>query len=115
MPPVTLQNPCIPSPCGPNSQCQVNGNSPSCSCTPNFIGSPPNCRPECVSNNECSYNLACINMKCKDPCPGSCASNALCNVISHTPRCSCPPSYNGDPFTQCILQQCKYLPTFKLN
>lgn len=105
VPPEPIQNPCVPSPCGPNSQCQVNGNSPSCSCVPTFIGSPPNCRPECISNSECSYNLACINMKCKDPCPGSCAPNAECKVISHTPRCSCPPGYYGDPFSQCILQQ----------
>jgi len=54
-------------------------------------------------------------MKCKDPCPGSCASNAICKVISHTPRCSCPPGYNGDPFTQCILQQGKYIHSFKFN
>lgn len=105
VPPEPIQNPCVPSPCGPNSQCQVNGNSPSCSCVPTFIGSPPNCRPECISNSECSYNLACMNMKCKDPCPGSCAPNAECKVISHTPRCSCPLGYYGDPFTQCILQQ----------
>lgn len=105
VPPEPVRNPCVPSPCGPNSQCQVNGNSPSCSCAPTFIGSPPNCRPECVSNSECLYNLACINMKCKDPCPDSCAPNAVCKVISHTPRCSCPQGYYGDPFTQCILQQ----------
>lgn len=52
-------------------------------------------------------------MKCNDPCPGSCAPNALCKVISHTPRCSCPSGYNGDPFTQCIIQQGKYI--FILN
>lgn len=111
VPPEPVKNPCIPSPCGPNSQCQVNGNSPSCSCLLNYIGSPPNCRPECASNSECAYHLACINMKCKDPCPGSCATNALCQVISHTPRCSCPPGYYGDPFTQCIIQQGKYICT----
>lgn len=103
MPPEPVRNPCVPSPCGPNSQCQVHGNSPSCSCLTNFIGSPPNCRPECVSNSECSYHLTCVGMKCKDPCPGLCASNALCQVISHTPRCTCPPGYSGDPFTQCVL------------
>jgi len=115
VPPEPIRNPCVPSPCGPNSQCQVNGNSPSCSCALDYIGSPPNCRPECISNNECAYHLACINLKCKDPCPGLCALNAICKVISHTPRCSCPPGYNGDPFTQCILKQGKYILSSKLK
>lgn len=101
------QNPCEPSPCGPNAQCQVINNSPSCSCLPEFTGSPPNCRPECISNSECPSNLACINQKCRDPCPGSCGENAICNTVSHTPMCTCSSGYTGDPFTQCILQQRK--------
>lgn len=96
-------NPCQPSPCGPNSLCQVIGDSPSCSCLPEFKGAPPNCRPECVSNSECVSHLACIRLKCQDPCPGSCGSNAECRVVSHTPNCVCLPGYSGDPFTQCIV------------
>lgn len=103
--PLPVGNPCVPSPCGPNSQCQVKGDTPSCSCLPEFIGSPPNCRPECITNSECSYNKACINMKCKDPCPGSCAVNAICQVISHAPTCHCQPGYVGNPFTYCSIQQ----------
>lgn len=98
-------NPCHPSPCGPNSQCrEVNGN-PSCSCIPEFIGNPPNCRPECVSNFECSDHLACINNKCKDPCPGTCGQNADCRVISHTPNCQCQVGYTGDPFRLCFKKR----------
>lgn len=96
-------NPCQPSPCGPNSQCKVSGESPSCSCLPEFVGAPPNCRPECVSNSECPFNLACINQKCKDPCPGICGTNAECRVVSHTPNCVCIPGYEGNPFVQCQL------------
>lgn len=107
-------NPCQPSPCGPNAQCQVINESPSCSCLQEFIGSPPNCRPECVSNSECSSHLACINQKCRDPCPGSCGVNAECRVVSHTPMCVCTTGYFGDPFTQCI-QQCKDLTNFASN
>lgn len=103
--PEPIGNPCVPSPCGPNSQCQVKGDSPACSCLPEFIGSPPNCKPECISNSECSYNKACMNMKCKDPCPGSCGQNAICQVVSHAPRCSCLSGYVGDPFIQCYVQQ----------
>lgn len=100
-------DPCKPSPCGPNSQCQVINDSPSCSCLPEFSGSPPNCRPECISNTECSSQLACINQKCKNPCIGSCGSGADCHVISHTPMCTCLSGYTGDPFSQCIFKERK--------
>lgn len=94
-------NPCDPSPCGPNAQCRVSNNSPSCSCLSEFVGTPPNCRPECLSNNECTFNLACINNKCKNPCTTACGLNADCKVISHTPQCVCISGYQGDPFVQC--------------
>lgn len=102
-------NPCQPNPCGPNSQCRVAGDSPSCSCLPEFIGTPPNCRPECASNSECPSHLACINQKCRDPCPGTCGANAECRVLSHTPQCICIVGYTGDPFTQCTVQGNCYL------
>lgn len=96
-------NPCQPSPCGPNSECRVSGDSPSCSCLPSFVGSPPNCKPECISNSECPSNLACINQKCKDPCPGICGENAECRVVSHTPNCICIAGYEGNPFVRCSI------------
>lgn len=101
---VTKQNPCYPSPCGPYSQCREVNYSPSCSCLPNYIGQPPNCRPECVVNSECSGNKACIKEKCRDPCPGSCGFNAVCEVIAHNPTCTCIDGYIGDPFTQCNIK-----------
>lgn len=97
--------PCSPNPCGPNAECRAIGDSPSCSCLQGFIGSAPNCRPECISNSECASNLACINNKCKDPCPNSCGQNAECRVVSHTPMCVCIVGYVGDPFSQCTIQQ----------
>lgn len=105
--PVQPINVCEPSPCGPNSQCREVNNVPSCSCLAEFIGAPPNCRPECISNSECSSQLACINNKCQDPCPGSCGFNADCNVVSHTPICSCRTSMTGNPFEQCTEVQSK--------
>ena len=96
-----VTNPCLPSPCGPNSICRHSNGIPSCSCSSNYVGSPPNCRPECTINSECSGNLACIREKCKDPCPGSCGINAQCSVINHTPICSCIKGYIGDPFSNC--------------
>lgn len=99
--PEPAHNPCIPSPCGPYSQCREVGGIPSCSCLPNYISVPPQCRPECTINSECSSNLACINQKCSDPCPGSCGFNAQCYVYNHIPTCTCEDSYTGDPFTHC--------------
>lgn len=96
-------NPCQPSPCGPNAQCRDSSGNPSCSCLPDFVGTPPNCKPECISNSECLSNLACINQKCKNPCPGTCGQNAECRVVSHTPNCFCIAGYTGDPFSFCQL------------
>lgn len=95
------QNPCVPSPCGLNSECRDIGGAPSCSCQQGFIGAPPNCRPECRINAECSSNQACIREKCRDPCPGSCGVGANCNVVTHTPVCTCIEGYTGDPFSSC--------------
>lgn len=103
-PPPIPGNPCQPSPCGPNAQCRVAGDSPSCSCLPEFVGTPPTCRPECVGHNECPNHLACINQKCSDPCPGICGTNAECRVVSHTPNCVCAQGYSGDPFSQCVVE-----------
>lgn len=98
---MTSINPCQPSPCGSNAECRPVGDSPSCTCLQDMIGSPPNCRPECISNSECAYNLACIRQKCQNPCTGACGTNSECRVVSHTPMCICSVGYTGDPFTQC--------------
>lgn len=94
-------NPCVPSPCGPNSKCEVYGTSSSCACLPNYYGSPPNCRPECTISSDCPSNKACIRNRCVDPCPGSCGLNAICNVRNHIPVCNCYEGYTGNPFTNC--------------
>lgn len=101
---VITVNPCQPSPCGPNSICQTtNSDTPSCQCMPEFIGSPPSCRPECLTNSECAAQMACINKKCQDPCVGACGFNAECRVVSHSPICVCPSGYTGDASVQCIV------------
>lgn len=106
-PPVqmTPSNPCQPSPCGPNAECRPVGDSPSCTCIDGMIGSPPNCRPECISNSECDSNRACIRQKCQDPCIGACGTNSECRVVSHTPMCICSIGFTGDPFNQCVPVQ----------
>lgn len=96
-----IANPCQPSPCGPNSQCRAFNEQSVCSCVQGYIGSPPACRPECVSSSECQLNEACVNQKCIDPCPGTCGINTLCHVVNHNPICSCQNGFSGDPFTRC--------------
>lgn len=97
-----IREPCNPSPCGPNSQCRSINNRASCSCLPEFIGNPPNCKPECIISSECPTALACIRQKCQDPCAGTCGRSAQCRVINHSPICSCPTSMTGDPFINCF-------------
>ena len=100
--PVVAEDPCDPNPCGPNSlPPQQIGDRCHCTCMPEMIGSPPNCRPECVVNSDCSQELACISRKCQDPCPGLCGINAYCRVRSHVPICVCNQGYQGDPFSRC--------------
>lgn len=99
--PPEIIDPCKPSPCGQNAICRVINDSPSCSCLPEFVGQPPQCRPECVISDECSNALACINNKCKDPCTNVCGINAECRVVSHTPNCICIQGHVGNPFTRC--------------
>lgn len=96
-------DPCHPSPCGPNSQCRKMNDQAVCSCLPNYMGSPPECRPECVVSSECPLDKACTNQKCLDPCPNTCGIQALCTVRNHNPICACPAGYSGDPFSQCAL------------
>lgn len=96
---------CYPNPCGMNSQCRVINEHVACSCIPGYIGSAPNCRPECVVSSECSQNRACIHKKCVDPCISVCGQNARCHVVNHNPICSCSSGFTGDPFVRCISQR----------
>ena len=100
--PVVAEDPCSPNPCGPYSQPpRTNGDRCDCSCLPGMIGSAPNCRPECVVNQDCPTDKACQSQKCIDPCPGLCGINAFCRVRNHIPVCLCNQGYTGDPFLQC--------------
>lgn len=105
LPPIS--DPCTPSPCGPFSVCKSQNGHAICSCSVGYIGSPPACRPECVVSSDCSLDKACNNQKCIDPCPGTCGVNARCNVRNHSPICSCPLGYVGDPFVRCFVEDSK--------
>ena len=105
--PVVFEDPCDPNPCGLNSRQRQIGDRCDCSCLPDFIGSPPNCRSECTINPDCPSEKACITRRCQDPCPGLCGINAKCRVRNHIPICVCNPGYIGDPFSQCHFQTSK--------
>lgn len=101
--------PCSPSPCGPYSECTVSANGvAACSCRTGHVGSPPSCRPECLVSSDCKLQLACIDRRCRDPCEGACGRGARCQVIAHSPICTCNDEYTGDPFTYCYPAPCKW-------
>lgn len=101
-------HPCIPSPCGPNSECRELDARAVCSCGMGMLGAPPNCRPECIIHQECPSNRACISQRCQDPCVGSCGFNARCTTQNHQPICSCMDGYDGDPYASCTPRQSEY-------
>jgi len=88
-------DPCFPSPCGPNTQCDVNrqGN-PVCKCLPGF--SP---MPDTISG--------CERI---DPCRnnGPCGVNAECLPRGNLADCKCPPRHFGDPYVMCRQGECQY-------
>lgn len=100
--PLDIRKPCEPSPCGLNAVCRENNGVGSCTCLPDYLGDPyTECRPECTQNSDCSTRMACVSLKCRDPCPGTCGVNAQCQSVNHLPICNCIPGYTGNPFTYC--------------
>ncbi|GFG35532.1 hypothetical protein Cfor_09648, partial [Coptotermes formosanus] len=103
-------NPCLPNPCGPNALCSVSPQGhPMCLCPEGMSGdptSPSGCGgPECRTDDDCSYKLACIAYKCRDPCPGSCGIGASCRVEKHHPVCTCNHGLTGNPLVRCYPLQ----------
>ena len=100
--PIEVIQPCNPSPCGINAECQERNNAASCKCIADYIGNPYiECKPECVVNAECPRDKACVNQKCKDPCPGVCGAYAYCTATNHNAVCQCEPGYTGNAFIAC--------------
>ena len=59
-------------------------------------------KPECTSDPECPYHLACIQEKCQDPCyTSTCGVNAECKAKNHRAICVCLFGFVGDPYTIC--------------
>lgn len=116
LPPVTPEAvvpekvaPCAVSACGPSALCKpLDDGRETCTCPVGYEGNAyVECRPECTINSDCTLNLACINQRCIDPCPGTCGFNTQCHVLSHHPSCVCLPGYTGNPYSRCFPEPSK--------
>ncbi|RXG57952.1 Slit-like protein 1 protein [Armadillidium vulgare] len=95
------RNPCVDG-CGEGSYCDVRNHRAVCSCPEHFLGDPySRCYTECTAHEDCPEFEACNLFQCINPCEGACGSGADCKVENHTPICSCPRGYTGDPFVSC--------------
>lgn len=101
--PRDIIDPCHDNPCAQNALCTVKNNAAKCACISPYIGDPylSGCRPECVFNADCPSTLSCIKQHCRDPCVGTCGTNAQCSVVNHLPSCQCINGFEGDPFSGC--------------
>ena len=67
----------------------------------------------CDNNDDCPSHTACQNRLCINPCAydDPCSANAFCKVLNHSPVCTCPDGYIGDPTVQCLLRkyQCHHI------
>ncbi len=74
-------NPCIPSPCGTDSVCEVDNGNPICSCPRGKTGNPfVRCIPD---GPACKGNV--------------CGPNAGCRLVGSQPVCFCLPRFEGNP------------------
>ena len=58
----------------------------------------------CSIDSDCPMDKSCVNRQCQDPCSlrDACGQNAICNVVLHKARCSCPQCHIGRPTLKCV-------------
>lgn len=84
--------------CGENAVCKTENHRSRCHCYDGYYGNPnQKCEyPECKKNDDCSYDLSCVNNRCISPCSSKpCGLNAECKVNYHNSVCTCPPGFTG--------------------
>ena len=65
--------------CGRHAQCRLVSDITVCYCLPGYVGTPPDCQPDCNSN--------------------ICGPNADASVRGIRCQCDCRPEYFGDPYS----------------
>lgn len=87
--------------CDGNKKCEARNHRPVCVCKSGFIVNEYGeliCAPdkrECLRNDECASNLACVSGHCINPCTENerrgmpCPQNKTCQVLDHTAQCIC--------------------------
>jgi len=99
-----------PCNCGPNAECRIKDHRPVCTCKQGYDGNPEiQCvKIGCRSDDDCSGQHSCINRQCVPVCTdGICGTNANCYGSNHRAICECPPGYQGNPKTSCVLLGCR--------
>ena len=106
-------NPCIyENPCAPNAECLVSQHQPQCRCPIGYTGNPrvacvPIPAPECVQDEDCPSQHACLDNTCRLLCPAlsPCQEPATCSVIDSLPVrtmiCSCPDGFVASEDNSC--------------
>ncbi len=58
---------------------------------------------KCRTDYDCPADESCVNSQCVNPCllRGACGENALCQVVLHKVRCSCPQCFRGRANLKC--------------
>lgn len=87
--------------CEGNKKCEPRRHRPVCVCKSGFMVNELGeltCAPdkrECTRNDECGSNMACIDLKCQNPCVATatrlapCPADKACQVQDHKPVCIC--------------------------
>lgn len=87
--------------CEDNKKCVVRRHKPVCVCKFGFVVNEKGeltCaldKQECLSDDQCESNSACIQGQCKNPCMASakynppCPPEKACQVLNHKPICIC--------------------------
>jgi hypothetical protein len=105
---VEKPDPCDPSPCGPNTECEVGrAGNPICRCLPTYIPQPDTitgCGRECERDPDCRQGMVCASYRCQprpDPClPSPCGPNTQCNENRQgNPVCTCLEGFQPQPDT----------------
>lgn len=77
--------------CGVNAHCEMNGETPVCSCNDGYIG---DAQMGCVDDDECTTGK------------NDCSKNAVCSNEPGSYSCACNPGFDGDG-TTCKANPCE--------